>query len=600
LKEIHNDTFRESKFVKHCATSFDKLVDSKKGVRNASQNNLLRIYMRLGVIFQGGGAKLVSLLAAAQVLEEIESESDLEIVAAAGTSAGALSAFALASKTPAADFRIKTQAAGERMMPLVSKHLKSRYRSLWRLSRGKPILPENTLEDFVRDFCSGSEDFLKDTNRRLHVCASDRVVESLADSAAIPMIFRSQKSKRQYVDGGICSNLPDAGIFDQDGVEAILALSFDDEEYQHPESLGSFVGSLMSTSIEHSMKVASLEIERCNGIVVKLPRSFGTLEFERAMETLRNDNEFNAQLDLVRQRVSQAISELRERPTVAAEKDVVGAPNTVEKSRRVISGDDPLYVALRRLNPFRCLRTEVRLLGFDVCPAPRSTEANRDELVHIVTYEPSSLLSEGNIKGTDQQLSYVRVGVLVDLPLEQAANIGIEIKDKFGIHITASSMIQFQSTLNQDTGKQVSQTYYVHVFDEPVPVERTPVTVTQTINLPGLSEDLRDHGTDCIRTFCRRGDAPEQVFSIAVPNEFGKIKVSDLHENEHRLKAPERLANTKASHSSWSFGRPLTPEEKAEIVASVRARSSDFEVYGWCVPKAKEDTYMGCLIERIP
>lgn len=572
--------------------------------------------MRLGVIFQGGGAKLVSLLAAAQVLEEIEAENDLEIVAVAGTSAGALSAFALASDTPAADFRSRARSAGERIMPVVSKALNAKYKSLWRLSRGLPILPENILEDFVKDFSSGSEQFLKDTSRRLHVCASDvsngarivfstsnsndRVVESLADSAAIPMVFRSQKSKRQYVDGGICSNLPDAAIFENDNVEAILAVSFDDEDYQHPTSIAAFAGSIMSTSIEHSMKVATHEIEKCNGIVVKLPRSFGTLEFERAMETLRNDNEFNAQLDLIRQRVSIAISELREMPVDPENDDKERSEAASQVNRRIIAGDDALYVALRRLNPFRCLRTEVRLLGFDLGSSAGPSSTNRDELVHIVSYEPSTAPDDAGVQGTDQQLSFVRVGILVDLPPEQAENIGIEIRDNQGAHIPASSMIQFQRTVDEDTGKEFSQTHYVHVFKDPVPVDRTPVTVTQTINLPSLSKDLKEHGTDCIRTFCRRGDAPEQVFTIAVPKDFGRVKISDLHENEHRLRAPERLPNVKASHNKWSFGQPLNTTELAEIEASVRARNSDFEVYGWYVPEAKEDTYMGCLIERIP
>lgn len=560
--------------------------------------------MRLGVIFQGGGAKLVSLLAAAEVLESLEDEN-IEVVAVAGTSAGALAAFALASRTDATQFRVKARAAGERVLPLVAKEMTSRYSMLWRAIRGYPLVSESFLEDFVKDFTAGCETYLKEASRSLYVCSSDlsngdmivyssknqndRCVESLSDSAAIPLFFRAQKSRRQFVDGGICANLPDDSIFSREDIDAVLAISFDEEDFHPPDSVITFFGALMSTSVEYSMSKAADQIQTAGGIVVRLPRMLDTLDFKKAIEVLRDDKEFATHRDIARFRINEGIALLRER-------EVPEPAKLVRELPRILSTDDPLYCALRRLHPFQCERSEMRVLGLSLGTSDTVSNGLRDELVHIVSYRPL----EENDGGRNSFLAYVRVGILINIPIDQIAMMGIDIRDKDNNIITAKSMIQIQNEIDTQSGSEVRQSYYVHIFDEEVPAERAPVTVTQTIYISDLLKDLRQYGTDCIRTFCRRRDAPEQYFFVAVPASFGTIRLSDLHNNEHRLHESEKLRNIEKSHEHWSFGRTLENSEIGDVCADIRKRYADFSVSGWYVSKAQEDTWMGCLIEKIP
>lgn len=557
--------------------------------------------MRLGVIFQGGGAKFVTLLAAAEVIEEIAADSpDIEIAATAGTSAGAFAAYALASPSEAPTFRPRARLGGIKLLPklnfLNNPGFFTRARKAIAISRGRTIAPSGILEEFVREFVPRSEIYLKDTSLPVYICATDlangkmvtfssyntndRVSEALADSAAIPVFFRSVVSGRQFIDGGICANLPDETVFKaEDRVDAVLALSFDEEDFITPVSLFSFLGAMVSTSIDHSIEKAADRIERAGGAVVRLSRMFGTLDFNRAMETLADENMFKTQKDLVRQRISQELGKL------SSKRSATSQPPT--KRPRIVRSDDPLYLALRRLRPFRCVRSEVRALGFTLS----GLHGMKDELVHIVSYCPT----ETNAGEAKDGLAYVRIGI-ANLSVNDVAQMGVVIRDRNGRSIPTTSVV-LEAPLGDGNSSQ-KQYFYLHIFDEIIPTKDTPITVTQTVYIDDLLGDLRRHGVDAFRSKANVRDAPEHFMYVATPKDFGRIRLTELHESEHRLNNPRALSDLEASRTNWSFGRALSSDEVRDVRAEVRARHADFEVAGWHISSAKENTWMGCLIEK--
>ena len=86
-------------------------------------------------------------------------------------------------------------------------------------------------------------------------------------------------------------------------------------------------------------------------------------------------------MDLVQARLSEGIKQLKSQ----CEADDIAKPIEPQNTQPVISGDDALYQALRRLNPFRCDRSEMRVLGFGLGLDGGVPNSNKDELIHIVS-----------------------------------------------------------------------------------------------------------------------------------------------------------------------------------------------------------------------
>ena len=89
-------------------------------------------------IFQGGGAKLATLLAAAEALEELEEEGLIKVSETAGTSAGAIAAFIFAHKRPTSELRARMKDEAEKIIGEFAKP--STAQIAWAVLRGKPVL----------------------------------------------------------------------------------------------------------------------------------------------------------------------------------------------------------------------------------------------------------------------------------------------------------------------------------------------------------------------------------------------------------------------------------------------------------------------------
>ena len=200
---------------------------------------------KVQVAFQGGGAKIFALLAAAEVLSEMAKAGDIEIVRVAGTSAGAIIATGFGWRLDFSELRTKIVGAElESCFPPCSK-----LKIFWKFFRNKPLYPENSLKTLLSDLLGikpeltfadmeakgGPKVVLTKSNvvARKQECTNkeDYVIASIMDSCAIPFVFRTTYSGPvPWFDGGITGNLPTKWL---DGDVPIIAVMLDqayDEE----------------------------------------------------------------------------------------------------------------------------------------------------------------------------------------------------------------------------------------------------------------------------------------------------------------------------------------------------------------------------------
>ena len=193
--------------------------------------------MQVSVAFQGGGARVVELFAAAAACRQIEGAGpDVDIVRVSGASAGAIAAAAFATGCDIA----AVLAGVAKLKPFVdSRFPATRLRkrnALPRLAMGKSLYDEGDLRKLIVSlFAAGgidAEASIRDLvrpNLELRILRSDirfnklatateaseaRLADALVDSSAIPFAFRvpggggGGGGRPEILDGGLFQNLP--------------------------------------------------------------------------------------------------------------------------------------------------------------------------------------------------------------------------------------------------------------------------------------------------------------------------------------------------------------------------------------------------------
>jgi NTE family protein len=237
--------------------------------------------VRLQLAFQGGGARLAVLLAAAEAIQALEAEGLIRVTRIAGTSAGAIVGAFLAADLPICRIRQALASKdGEELLaqfPFPSGSLR-RLRVIERIVRGKPIWSDEPLRKWLSTLFRMLGNASGRVTRELLVvsasladgaainhrfiphpsddeCRSEprlSLVDALLESAGLPFCFRTWKSAR-YFDGGICENLPiDALSGGEKQFGRVIAFSFNQVWPGIPDSVVKFALSLLDLAITHS------------------------------------------------------------------------------------------------------------------------------------------------------------------------------------------------------------------------------------------------------------------------------------------------------------------------------------------------------------
>lgn len=277
------------------------------------------------IAFQGGGAKLVTLLECALYLKELQDKNIIQILAVSGTSAGAIVAGLVALN---ADFEKIKQHLIENKKTYIKKFkIPNKAASILKIFRGNPIIDHKHVEDSIAKLfeigTGNSTHVFEKSPIPLSIVVADLVkggkyvfskessaqasiVKSIVHSCSIPFLFRTHNQSQEYADGGICENLPIEELTVEDGVYNI-ALGFESdskETFPRFDGIMAYAGKVIAAAIDHN--VTRSELSNVCDQVVKLPNNVSTTEFEKAFEEF----ESTSHRTLVRKEIDEHIVEL--------------------------------------------------------------------------------------------------------------------------------------------------------------------------------------------------------------------------------------------------------------------------------------------------
>lgn len=271
--------------------------------------------IRIQVAFQGGGAKIFALIAAAEALQALEKEGLLQVQRVAGTSAGSIIAALYAGDVPAESIRSEFahfpySKLIPRFSPLRKRSWFKRTRAFFLVARQRPLAREKVLRDFLATLFQKYErlkagDF-KGLRLPLFIVASDiqsrrqhvfqdskqDLLTAILDSCALPFIFRTSRRGFQssHVDGGFCANLPTECLLpDASQYGPVVAITLSANGISVPETALELGRALIETAIdngtERSRTLPGVELVLLN------PKDVGTFDFDKCLDLLANPND---------------------------------------------------------------------------------------------------------------------------------------------------------------------------------------------------------------------------------------------------------------------------------------------------------------------
>jgi predicted acylesterase/phospholipase RssA len=257
------------------------------------------------VALQGGGAKLVALLAAMAAVQRLERDGLIRVSRIAGTSAGAIAAalYAADADMPKALDAFRKDLAGGLLVHFPTP---TRLKIAWRLIRlGRPLWKQDHIARTLHRYFKGTGihtfgDLVSKGRPHLHIMAANLatgakhvyrssdsrdvpVVNALLDSCAIPFCLRTWDRSQNpvIVDGGICENLPADELLAHEALDGpVVAFSFEPTPRSTPQSFVEFALALLDTAMNNSISRAKdrLGHER----VLQIRTSLDTFDFKQA------------------------------------------------------------------------------------------------------------------------------------------------------------------------------------------------------------------------------------------------------------------------------------------------------------------------------
>ena len=257
----------------------------------------------IAVAFEGGGAKLIGLIAAAHALYDLEhNDRLLKVTAASGTSAGSVAAFLLAAK---ADFTKiggairKAEEFIEANFPPFTRT--SLYSGIARfLFCGRTLYSGNKFEELISkilreigiDANKSIERYVTDKKaflmysdiylaKSLPADPKEIIRVAIRRSCSIPVVFSTYTDVEvgQRSDGGLLNNLPTDILQEKVNGQPIFAISFKPESEKVAKTSLQYISTLVSSSIRHRVALSKEAVGEDK--VLDLDSHLKTLDFDK-------------------------------------------------------------------------------------------------------------------------------------------------------------------------------------------------------------------------------------------------------------------------------------------------------------------------------
>lgn len=267
--------------------------------------------IQIQLAIQGGGAKIIAMMAALEALEERKEK--IKVTRIVGTSAGAIAGAFFASGIGISAIADEWRSGGLQTLLdslAIKKHrcLPTDWSLLLNLYKKEPLWDESKIQAFLEGVLNNKtsqlprvvnfQDLQKRTgidvaavSTNLHFRSSEvslsehPVVQSLISSAGLPYLLRKWGGNPLIVDGGIGDNLPSSHLdMDLQNVTAV-GISFKPwfNPDQFPTSFKSFSLALLDVAMEVSTKKSAEMIPHTHFIDTEIT----TIDFAKAMAVLK-------------------------------------------------------------------------------------------------------------------------------------------------------------------------------------------------------------------------------------------------------------------------------------------------------------------------
>ncbi len=562
--------------------------------------------IRVRVVVQGGGAKLVVLMAAMEALEDLARDADrkLEPTMVAGTSAGSIAGAMLASPIPMRRFRERLNARGQQRVEAV---FLARWKAaqFWRALRGRPFLAEQELSDLLVELFRAEDgrgrpiSHFRDLPVPMRIVATDlrnaerkafgrdpndRIVDAMLHSCSVPFAFRSHAQTHQFVDGGVCSNLPTAEVIDGlDPGETVLGFSFPLRE--RPEALGGwwfgqrlrgYVQRLVEVAMATSVADACAMIERVGGKVCRIGTDIGTLDFEAALELLADEARFDALRNQVRDELAEWIDD-RRRAVERTRLDPAALPADPPRLQRQVA---EIYQMLRARQQLEVPR------GALVVTANCLRDAGQpDEIEQLVVLAPG-----------EKPVECYRLAIVARGDTPVSGDPEWRLRDSKG-NPRRVLMVLVDSV--PEAGPEDLRLHHAPFFFDP-PLERDagPFTLSMVNVQAGAMAGLADpaKGYD----FATNSSNQSEPFALAdivvrYPNGFPEPIPADLGERLEEVPEADRPRDAAGRVLSFVRGRRMEPRELADY-----PDRHGFRAVGWRVHDLAKGQSVGLFLRRRP
>lgn len=550
--------------------------------------------LKLKIVLQGGGANLVTLMAAASVLEELQDEKVVKVTKVVGVSAGAITACMLSSSTRIDEYRGRVVASGSDLLKHFALKIDpmSRFSIANKMIWGRPIFKEKHLKTFLENI------FVKQTNGAKMfdnldittvIVASDirylekvqygqglggqgRLVEAIADSCAIPYAFRTFKDPTMIVDGGVCSNLPvDEVLFDEDDDSLVLAFGFVPQSQSDPKNAIQYGLSLLSTSIDSTVSENMERVKLKGGEVVFLPRSYSLFEFEKALNEGLDHVKFEHIKDQIRPKILSSLDKLRQRSRIR------------ESDAKLRSKILTAYSDIDKQVPKS--RESVVIINANSFFPKGTKNHGPDSFQHIVY-----------VSSKQGSLQLASTGLSTNSDEVYRGQTDWEVQDHDGNELEATQILAPE--VREGPSGPVTMHKAMFFLKEPFDTSKGRLRIKYSED-GDYFDDLKNYEVDFIRHHSTPPHTFDKVVQILIyPKSFENITFDDLKPNFERLSSSEAKLPSKSDLmlENWKSGKLMSQNAIKEYLGDTLPVSCS--AIGWITEDVESGHYCGVLVTK--
>jgi predicted acylesterase/phospholipase RssA len=532
------------------------------------------------VAFQGGGARLIPLLATAHALRDAEAKNLVKVTRVAGTSAGAIAACLYATGEDISRVQQHLRDSGAEYLVDIFPRISNRASVLTRVGLGIPLVNEKRLRSSLGKlfaiFNGHSYRVLKDLKIPVNITAAELVnqklavfrsidtsditiIDALFHSCGLPFIIKSHRNigNPAFADGGICANFP-ADVLTSDPTDGrIIGISFADCDIpQRAENVFELALSLINTAISAAMDNTKINLGKEN--VFPINTELRTFDFKIAFS-----NDF---LVTEWRKVYLEFTEWLNDWLSKTLKNNVIEVKPIDPSGDLRSFSNRLYEvfdAQHKNITHKSQREGLVAHAYSLLDADDNRHTNPDEVIEHREFQVG-----------DETLYCIKIDIASDgeSMLEGLATYDLFDDEKNTLKIIVIPVVDDKSGAEQ--GRSPSRRHVLVFFDPPLTPSSKKYTLIQQDQVRGAMAPLKIKGSDHLsHRSTKQTDIVDLV--LAVPRNFPPLALSP------RASPYEAFRTIQ--------GRPMTESE----IRHYGVAPAGFRFIGWTAQNVNAGDFVG-------